>query len=328
MTHDIPPFGDSPFTLGTWPMSNDGSYGAIDEKTAIDTIHAALDLGVTSFDTAPGYGAGEAERLLGKALAGRRHRAIITTKFGVVPGRRDARRATIFHQAEESLARLGTDYIDYYVSHWADKDTPVEESSAALDELVAAGKIRRVGVSNQPVALVEQWCAARRIDTVQVGYNLFDRRMESELLPYCRERRIAVMAYGPLAHGLLVDGITDARTYGPRDWRTKGFAIGQPIFTAENFAINAAVVRRLRDEVARPMGITVSQLAVSWVLDHPAVTTVLIGARTPAELAEDVRAPVRLGAGETALIQEIMAGAAGRVAVFKPYARAHEDWGT
>src|SRR5262249_49420596 len=128
------------------------------------------------------------------------------------------------------------------------------------------------------------------------------------------------------AHGMLVDEIREDTSYDASDWRTEGIAIGQPIFVHPNFEQNVRVVHRLRDEVAKPRGLTVAQLAVSWVLDHPAVTTVLVGARTPTELAEDIAKPVALSDRDKALIDEIMAGAAGRVDVFRPYAKGHDDW--
>jgi aryl-alcohol dehydrogenase-like predicted oxidoreductase len=315
------------FTLGTWPMSGDGNYGEIDRTLAIQTIHAALDAGVNHFDTAPGYGQGHAEGLLGEALAGRRDRAIVTTKFGVLPGRgRNSSRASILTEIDESLARLRTDYVDYYVGHWPDQHTPLEETMDTLDGLVRAGKARHVGLANYTVDLVRQCQAFRRVDAVQVGYSLFDRRMESGLFPHCLEHGIVVMAYGPLVHGLLIDGIREDTTYAATDWRAKGFAIGQPIFAPGNFRQNVRVVHRLRDEVARPRGLTVSQLAMSWVLSHPAVTTVLIGARTPAELHEDIVAPSGLTEQERVTIDEIMKGAVGRVDVFRPYNKGHEDW--
>ena len=269
-------FGSQPFTLGTWPMSGDGNYGEIDETTAIATVHAALDAGVTSFDTAPGYGQGYAERLLGTALAGRRHDAIITTKFGVVAGRgRDSSPHSILAEIDRSLERLRTDYIDYYVGHWPDRNTPLEDTMRTLDDLVRTGKVRHVGLANYTVDLVRRARTVRPVDVVQVGYSLFDRRMEAELFPYCIEQGIPVMAYGPLAHGLLTDTIREDTTYAASDWRTQGFAIGQPIFAPQNFRANVRIVHRLRDVVAKPKGLTVAQLALSWVLGHRAVTTVL-----------------------------------------------------
>ena len=320
-------FGALPFTLGTWPMSGGKHYGAFDEREAIATIHAAVAEGVESFDTAPGYGRGYAESLLGRALKGRRHNAIITTKFGVLIGRgRDSSRASISLEIDQSLQRLRTDYIDYYVGHWPDQNTPLEETMGTLGDLLKAGKIRQVGLSNYTLDLVRRCSSTAPVHVVQVGYSLFDRRMADQLFSYCIENGIKVMAYGPLAHGLLIDDIAEDTTYGDEDWRSKGYAIGQALFTRENFRANVKVVQRLRAEIAAPNGLTVAQLALSWVLRNPAVTTVLVGARTRDQLHEDLATPVQLSDSDLAAIDEIMSDAKGLVDQFRPYARGSDDW--
>src|SRR5690349_19832090 len=220
----------SPITLGSWPMSGD-RYGKIDDSEAVKTIRSALDHGITSFDTAPGYGSGHAEETLGAALEGRRDQAVITTKCGIVsrdprtgqPGR-NATRASMLQEIDDSLRRLRTDHVDVYLVHWPDPNTPLEETMGALDEIQQAGKTRLVGVSNFDVALLEQSRKLRPIDVLQVGYNLFDRRMEREVFPYCREHGIGVMAYGSLAYGLLTGAFTEATTFEEADWRSNGVA--------------------------------------------------------------------------------------------------------
>src|SRR5580765_5074356 len=182
----------SPITLGSWPMSGD-RYGAIDDSEAVQTIRRAQDQGITSFDTAPGYGDGHAEETLGAALVGRRDQTVVTTKCGIVsrdprtgqPGR-NATRASILQEVENSLRRLRTDHLDVYLVHWPDETTPLEETMGALDEIQKAGKTRLVGVSNFDVPLLEECLKFRRLDVVQVGYNLFDRRMEREVFPFCK----------------------------------------------------------------------------------------------------------------------------------------------
>src|ERR1041384_2387615 len=173
----------SPITLGSWPMSGD-RYGKIDDSEAVKTIRSALEHGITSFDTAPGYGSGHAEETLGKALEGRRDQAIVTTKCGIVPRSshsgqpgRDSSRASILKEIDDSLRRLKTDHLDVYLVHWPDPETPLEETMAVMDEIQQAGKTRLVGVSNFDVALLEESRKLRKIDVLQVGYNLFDRRM-------------------------------------------------------------------------------------------------------------------------------------------------------
>jgi aryl-alcohol dehydrogenase-like predicted oxidoreductase len=323
----------SPITLGSWPMSGD-RYGRIDDSEAVQTIRRAHEHGITSFDTAPAYGAGHAEESLGAALADRRDQAVITTKCGIVqrnprtgqPGR-DASRASILREIDDSLRRLRTDHVDVYLVHWPDPETPLEQTMATLDEIQQAAKTRLVGVSNFDVPLLEQCLALRRIDVLQVGYNLFDRRMEREVFPFCREHGIGVMAYGSLAYGLLTGAFTEDTTFEPTDWRSNGVAFGQPILGGDNFRANVRLVNRLKTEVAAPKGVTVAQLALAWVLHNPIVTTAMVGARVPAEIEENVGATqVRLSDAEVAEIERIMDQAAGRVDVFRPFRWAMEVW--
>jgi len=321
----------SPITLGSWPMSGD-RYGAIDDSEAVQTIRRAQEQGITSFDTAPGYGSGHAEETLGAALTGRRGSAIVTTKCGIVPvagGQpgRNSRRASILHEIDASLSRLRTDHVDVYLVHWPDPNTPLAETMATLDDIQRAGKTRLVGVSNFDIPLLEECLKLRPIDVLQVGYNLFDRRMEREVFPFCRERGIGVMAYGSLAYGLLTGAFTEDTTFDPADWRSMGVAFGQPILGGDNFRHNVRLVNRLRDEVATPRGLTVAQLALAWVVRNPVVTTAMVGARVPAELEENVgAAQVRLSAADAAQIEDIMADVAGRVDVFRPFRWAMEVW--
>lgn len=321
----------SPITLGSWPMSGD-RYGRVEDSEAVKTIQRALDRGITSFDTAPAYGAGHAEETLGAALVGRRDQAVITTKCGIVPSAtgqpgRNASRASIVREIDDSLRRLCTDHVDVYLVHWPDPNTPLEETMGVMDEIQRAGKTRLVGVSNFDVSLLEECRKLRPIDVLQVGYNLFDRRMEREVFPYCREHGIGVMAYGSLAYGLLTGGFSEDTTFEPADWRSNGVAFGQPILRADNFRHNVRLVDRLRDEVARPKGLTVAQLALAWVVRNPTVTTAMVGARVPAEIEENVgAASVKLSDAEVAEIERIMDQATGRVDVFRPFSWAMEVW--
>ena len=159
---------------------------------------------------------------------------------------------------------------------------------------------------------------------------MFDRRQEQETFPLCREQGIGVMGYGSLGHGLLSGAFTAATTFGEaaRDWRGGGVAFGQPIFRGDNFKTNVAVVDRIRHEVAEPRGVPVSQIALAWVLGHPAISTALVGARTPVEVdANDAGAEIDLTSDERATIDRILAGAAGRVREFTPLRPAMEPWG-
>jgi aryl-alcohol dehydrogenase-like predicted oxidoreductase len=323
----------SPITLGSWPMSGD-RYGRIDDSEAVKTIHSAMEQGITSFDTAPGYGDGHAEETLGAAMVGRRDRVIVTTKCGIVardprtgqPGR-NATRVSMLKEIDDSLRRLRTDHVDVYLVHWPDPATPLEETMATMDEIQRAGKTRLVGVSNFDIELLDQCLGLRSIDVLQVGYNLFDRRQEREVFAYCRDHGIGVMAYGSLAYGLLTGAFTEDTTFDASDWRSNGVAFGQPILGGDNFKHNVGLVRRLRDEVAVPMGLTVAQLALAWVVRNPSVTTAMVGARVPAEIQENVGAAnVTLSDADVQRIEAIMDDAHGRVDVFRPFSWAMQVW--
>jgi aryl-alcohol dehydrogenase-like predicted oxidoreductase len=320
--------------FGCWPMAGD-RYGSIEEQDAVAAVRRAFDYGVNCFDTAPAYGAGHSEEMLARALGERRKDVILVTKCGIVPfhpGRtassRDSSRDGIRAEVEVSLKRLQTDYTDVLLVHWPDPVTPLDETMRALDEIVESGKARFVGVSNFTVDQVRECMKVRRVDVVQVGYHIFDRRQEAEMFPYCLENGIAVMGYGSLAHGLLSGAFTHDTTFDPSDWRAGGVAFGQPIFRGDNFTANVAVAQSLNKEIAEPRGVSLSQVALSWVLGNPALSTALVGARTPAEVEANVNGvELELSAAERVRIDEIAAGVAGRVREFTPFRGATEQWG-
>jgi aryl-alcohol dehydrogenase-like predicted oxidoreductase len=334
------PFGQTGLSVsvvgfGCWPMAGD-RYGAIEDDQAVKAIHRALDRGVNCVDTAPAYGAGHSEEVVARALEGRRRDVILVTKCGVKappPGQagplRDSSRANVLREVDASLKRLRTDWVDVLLLHWPDASTPFEESMRALEEVVASGRARFVGVSNFTERMMAECMRTRRIDVEQVGYHMFDRRQERETFPYCEANRIGVMGYGSLGHGLLTGAFTPGTSFDPaRDWRGHGVAFGQPLFRGENFKANLGVVERLRREVAEPRDVPLSQIALAWVLGHPAVSTALIGARTPAEVdANDAGAEIDLTAAERATIDAILGGVAGRVREFTPLRPAMEVWG-
>jgi aryl-alcohol dehydrogenase-like predicted oxidoreductase len=167
------------------------------------------------------------------------------------------------------------------------------------------------------------------VDVSQVGYHMLDRRQERETFPFCVDHGVGVMGYGSLGHGLLTGAFTPTTTFDPaRDWRAGGVAFGQPIFRGENLKTNVSVVERLRREVAEPRGVPLSQIALAWVLGNPAISTALVGARTPAEVdANDAGAELQLSAAERATIDTILNGVAGRVREFTPLRPAMEPWG-
>jgi aryl-alcohol dehydrogenase-like predicted oxidoreductase len=310
------------------------SYGGIDEHSAAAAVNRALDVGINCFDTAPVYGLGEAEQLLGHALGPHRDEIILVSKCGITlpAGNSDALRdnsaAAIVRDVELSLERLGTDYLDVVLIHWPEATTPFEESMKALDELVNSGKTRFIGVSNFTLDQMRECMAVRRIDVVQVGYHLFDRRMEADVLPYCDENDIAVMGYGSLAHGLLTGAFSSTTTFGDDDWRSAGVFFGQPLLRGENFAINLEVVQQLSQEIATPHGVPVARVALSWVLHNATISTALVGARTPEEVDSNLDAvQLVLTPAELTRINEIMRGAAGRVTEFRPLDNSMEQWG-
>ncbi len=321
--------------FGCWPMAGD-RYGAIEDDEAVKAIHRALDLGVNCVDTAPAYGAGHSEEVVARALAGRRKEVILVTKCGVrvpPPGQpgplRDASRTNILHEVDASLKRLRTDWVDVLLVHWPDPGTPFEESMRALEEVVASGRARFVGVSNFTGAMLAECMRTRRVDVSQVGYHMLDRRQEQETFPYCAGNGIGVMGYGSLGHGLLTGAFTATTTFeAGRDWRAGGVAFGQPIFRGDNLKTNVGVVERLRREVAEPRGVPLSQIVLAWVLANPAISTALVGARTPAEVdANDAGTEFELSAAERATINRILGGVAGRVREFTPLRPAMEPWG-
>jgi len=242
---------------------------------------------------------------------------------------RDASRANILAEVDASLRRLRTDWVDVLLVHWPDAGTPFEDTMRALEEVVRSGRARFVGVSNFTGAMLAECMRTRRVDVSQVGYHMLDRRQEQETFPYCLQEGIGVMGYGSLGHGLLTGAFTASTTFdASRDWRGNGVAFGQPIFRGDNFRTNVAIAERIRHEIAEPRGVTLSQLALAWVLGHPAVSTALVGARTPAEVeANHAGAELELSAAERAAIDRILAGAAGRVREFTPLLPAMQPWG-
>jgi aryl-alcohol dehydrogenase-like predicted oxidoreductase len=319
--------------FGCWPMAGD-RYGTIEDDQAVAAVRRALEVGVTCFDTAPAYGNGHSEEVLGRALGSRRKDVVLVTKCGISfpPGAsttvRDSSRENIVREIDVSLQRLGTDWVDLLLIHWPDGDRPFDEAMRALDEVVQSGKARFVGVSNFTVEQLEACMATRRVDVVQVGYHIFDRRQERALFPYCAEHGIGVMGYGSLGHGLLSGGFSPDTTFEPNDWRAGGIAFGQPLFRGDNLRRNVAVADRIKHEVAEPRGVPLSQIALAWVLRNPVISTALVGARTPAEVDANLAgAELELTDAEMAKIDQIARGVAGRVAEFTPLRPAVEQWG-
>ena len=295
------PFGrtelkTSAIGFGCWEIG--GTYGRIDEGSFQLAVARAIDDGVTCFDTAEAYGMGVSEAALARALGNRRREVVIATKFGVgyeeMPNRRDSSRARILASIDKSLQRLGTDYVDIYLVHWPDPNTPLDETMGGLDEIVRQGKARYVGVSNFRLAQIEAAMRRRPIDVVQYAWNMFDRRMQAEVFPFCAAQQIAVMAYGSLAYGMLSGSFRAGMSFDESDWRAKGGVLGnlnlfRTLFGPVHFRRNLAAVDEL-NRLAAKYHKTLPQFALRWTLHNPIIGTALVGCRTPAEVSENLGA--------------------------------------
>jgi aryl-alcohol dehydrogenase-like predicted oxidoreductase len=273
----------SPVTLGTWAIGG-WMWGGTDEAESISTIRAALEHGVNVIDTAPVYGFGRSEEIVGKAIAeGRlRSRVLIATKAGLEWQHgsvfRNASRARILREVDDSLRRLRTDHIDIYQVHWPDPLVTIEETAEAMYTLFIQGKIRAIGVSNFSVRQIEQFRRVAPLHVLQSPYNLFERGIEADLLPYCRDNRIATFGYGALCRGLLSGRMRPDTTFDGDDLRRS-----DPKFRKPRFAEYLAAVQRLDQLARRRFDKHVIQLAVRWMLDQ-GVTTALWGARHAEQL--------------------------------------------
>ena len=278
------PLDVSKVALGTWAMGG-WMWGGSDEAESIATIRAAVEQGVNIIDTAPVYGFGQSEEVVGKALAdgGLRAKVQIATKVGLEwrDGKvfRNASSQRIFREFRDSLSRLRTDYIDLYQVHWPDPLVPIERTAEALASLYDLGRIRAIGVSNFSVEQMERFRNVAPLHSLQPPYNLFERGIEAEILPYCRAHGIAVLGYGALCRGLL-SGKMSATTRFEGDDLRKTDPKSQP----PRFAQYLTAVERLDEFAKRRYGRRVIHLAVRWMLDQ-GVTTALWGARHPHQLA-------------------------------------------
>lgn len=270
--------------LGTWAIGG-WMWGGSDEAESAATIRAALEDGINVIDTAPVYGFGRSEEIVGKAIAegALRSRVIIATKAGLDwhDGKvfRNASRKRIMREVEDSLRRLRTDHIDIYQVHWPDPLVPVAETAGAMHTLFKQGKIRAIGVSNFSVEQIEQFRHVAPLHVVQPPYNLFERDIEADLLPYCRNNKIATFGYGALCRGLLSGRITQDTTFNGDDLRRT-----DPKFQPPRFAQYLSAVQRLDRLAQERFNKRVIHLAIRWILDQ-GITTALWGARHPAQLA-------------------------------------------
>jgi aryl-alcohol dehydrogenase-like predicted oxidoreductase len=269
--------------LGTWAIGG-WMWGGTDDEESVKTIHAAVERGVNLIDTAPAYGFGRSEEIVGRAIAdaGLRSRVVIATKAGLEwkDGTvfRNASRRRIMQEVVNSLRRLRTDYIDIYQVHWPDPLVPIEETAEAMQTLFDQGKIRAIGVSNFSVVQIERFRRVARLHVVQPPYNLFEREIDAELMPYCRQSDLGTLTYGALCRGLLSGKLQANANFQGDDLR-----LSDPKFQPPRYAQYLAAVRRLDQFAKDSYGKRVIHLAVRWILDQGA-TTALWGARHPRQL--------------------------------------------
>lgn len=325
---DYRPLGHSelrvpPIIFGAWAAGG-WYWGPQDDADSIRAIHAALDAGITCIDTAPIYGMGHSEEIVGKAIKGRRHNVTLATKCGLrwdTPGEgchhwvykapdgsehtivRNLRRHAIIAEVEHSLKRLGTDVIDLYQCHWPDPSTPIAETMEAMLTLKTQGKIRAIGVSNFTPDMMAECLKTAPLASDQPKYSLLTRDIEADVLPFCRTHNIAVIVYSPLEQGLLTGKVTMERTFPAGDYRG-----GRPWFLPQNR-------RRVLDalEKAKPIAAahnaTLGQLAIAWVIAQPGVTAAIVGARNPDQARENARAAnIKLSPADLATIRKLFDG--------------------
>ncbi len=279
-----------PLGLGCWPLAGMTRSG-ITPVAAVATVAAALDAGIVHLDTAYCYGeAGESERAIAQAMAGRRREtAVIASKCGIhwKPGRTqcvDGRPETIRAEVDESLTRLGTDHVDLLYLHAPDPTLPIEESAGELARLLAAGKTRAVGISNASMSQLERFAAACPLSACQMHYNMLQREIEAEILPWCRGRGVAMFVYWPLMKGLLAGGMARDLVFPTTDSRHK-----YPMFNGQEFQRNLDFVEALRP-VAHRLRCALPDLVLAWTAEQPGITCVLFGATSPEQVKVNARA--------------------------------------
>ncbi len=277
--------------LGTWAIGGPGwvyAWGSQDDAASSRAIHKALELGINWIDTAAAYGLGHSEEVVGRAVAGRRDKVIIATKCGLVwdPGNPAPygrlKAESVRRELEESLKRLGTDYIDLYQIHWPKPDEDVEEGWAEIARQVKLGKIRYAGVSNFSVSQLERVRKIHPVSSLQPPYSMLKRGVEDEILPYCAKNGIGVVVYSPMQAGILSGGFTRERAENlpDDDWRKKA-----PAYMEPELSRNLRLVERLAG-FAGPRGRSVGELAIAWVNRRPEVTAAIVGGRSPEQVQE------------------------------------------
>jgi len=299
--------------LGLGCMGMSWAYGPRDDAESVATVHEAIDLGITFFDTAEVYGPYENERLLGRVLQGRRDRVVIATKFGFKIDRdgktagTDSRPEHVQEVVNASLQRLGTDHIDLLYQHRVDPNVPIEDTVGAMAEAVRGGKIRYLGLSEASPKTLRRAHAVHPISALQTEYSLWERGVETEILPTCRELGIGFVPYSPLGRGFLTGQVKRAEEYGPDDVRRN-----HPRFQGDNFDRNLRIVEAVRRLAARK-GCTPAQVALAWLLHQGEDVVPIPGTKRRTYLRDNAAAVgIRLTQEDLAdLVRDVPAGAAG-----------------
>ena len=298
--------------LGTWAMGGGDwkfGWGPQDDNASIAAVHAAIDQGINWIDTAAIYGHGHSEKVVGRAIKGIRDSLIIATKCGRVwegDSReigKSLRAASIRQEVENSLRRLDIDHIDLYQIHWPEPDEEIEEGWSTIADLIKEGKVRHGGVSNFNLEQLKRAQAIHPIASLQPPYNMFRREIESEIMAYCNENQIGIIAYSPMQAGLLTGAFTKDRAEAlpASDWRSR-----HPFFNAPQLSINLQVVEKLR-EIAKAKNCSMSQLVLAWVLRRHEMTSAIVGARKPEQIKETAQAAsIALNTSEIAAVQVIL----------------------
>lgn len=307
-------------SFGAWAIGG-WMWGGTDDRDAVRAIHAAIDCGITCIDTAPAYGMGHSEKVVGEAIRGCRDKVAVATKCGLrwnlaegekyfptetpegekVTMYKNLKPDSIRHECEQSLRRLRVDCIDLYQCHWPDSTTDLDDTMAALLALRQEGKIRAIGVSNFTVEQMEKCLASGRIESDQPKYNALDRDIEAEVLPFCIEHEVGVLAYSPIAQGLLTGKVTLDREFPPGDLRRDS-----PKFSMANRAKVLDMLEEVRP-IADGYGATLAQFFTAWLVAQPGVTTALVGARTALQAEENAKAgELSLSAEDVRLVRELV----------------------
>jgi aryl-alcohol dehydrogenase-like predicted oxidoreductase len=275
----------SSIALGTWVFGGD-VWGGASEKDCIDAVAAAIDHGINLIDTAPIYGYGQAESIVGKAIKGKRDKVIVATKCGLIGkgGLNITNNLTpesIQRELDESLSRLGTDYIDIYQCHWPDPNTPIEDTLEAMMRFKEAEKIRHIGVSNFDTALLKESIAVTEIVTLQNQYSMLVRDIEKDVLPFCKESNVGVISYGPLAGGILSGKYSTSTKFKGPDARSFFYKF----YSGKAFE----KTKRLLDSL-KNIGQPLNQIAINWVRQQDGVASVIVGCRNAEQVEQNALA--------------------------------------